>query len=145
MILARVICIFRSLDSEDGEAVAQIVHHERATSRARIQQTFADRITHQLFHRIAHGPCAEFRMKAFAHEKRQNRFVQFERVAACLEKLNFPREKFLGNLQLMLVAQAMEHEFLVHARENFRAQGLLRPREDVAFDSAEPMFDVSQI
>ena len=33
----------------------------------------------------------------------------------------------------MFVTQTAEHQLLVDARENFRAQGLLRPRQDVAF------------
>ena len=73
-ILARAICIFRSLDSKDGEAIARLVHCQSAASRARIQQTFADGIAHQFLDRIAHGPRAEFCVKALSHEERQNGF-----------------------------------------------------------------------
>ena len=100
---------------------------------ATVEQTFAHRIADELFHRIAHWTRAELRVKSLSHEERQNRLVQFQFVTARGEELDFTRQELLRDLQLVFVAQAMEHELLVHAREDFRAQGLLRSREDVAF------------
>ena len=107
---------------------------KRAARWPSVQQTFTDGITHQFLDGIAHWPRAELWVKTLPHEKRQNGFVEFERVTACLEELDFPREKLFGNLQLVFVAQAMEHELLIHAGEDFRAQSLLRPRENMAFE-----------
>lgn len=78
-ILARVICFFRSPDSQDDEAVAHVTLRESATRRATIQQTFADRIADELFDSIAHGPRTELRMKSFPHEERQRGLVQLLR------------------------------------------------------------------
>jgi len=57
--------------------------------------------------------------------KRQHGFVRFQRVAAPGQKFPLAGQKFPGNLQLMLIAQAVEHEFFGDARKNFRAQGLM--------------------
>ena len=72
-------------------------------------------------------------MKSLPHKKRQRSFVEFDPVPARGEKVDFAGQELLCNLQLVFVAQAMEHELLIHAREDLRAQGLLRTGEDVAF------------
>ena len=98
-----------------------------------MQQAFRNGIADQLFHRVAHRTRSQLRVKTFAHEKRQNCFIQFQFVSALPQEFDFTRQEFLRNFQLMLVTQTTEHEFFIHARENFRAQGLLCPRQDVAF------------
>ena len=97
---------------------------ENATRWATLQQTFTDRIADEFFDGIAHGSRAELRMKSLPHEERQRGLIQLQLVTERREELDFTRQEFLRNLQLVFVAQAMEHELLIHSCENFRAQGL---------------------
>ena len=110
----------------------------------------------RVFRCVSHGSRSELGMKSFSHQKRQHGFVQFKFVAARGEKLNFARQKLFGNLQLVFVAQAVEHELFIDARKNFRDAGLAvrgteRAVPSVAsleccrlINSAEPMLEVSQ-
>ena len=112
----------------------QFVMGKDAAGRTTCEQALRHRIADQLLHRVAHRTRAELGMKSFPHQKRQRRLVEFELVTAHGEELDFAPQELLSNLQLVFVAQTMEHEFLIHAREDLRAQGLLRAGEDVAFE-----------
>ena len=48
-------------------------------------------------------------MKSLSDEERQRGFVEFELVTTSGEELDFSRQEFLGNLQLVFVAQALKH------------------------------------
>src|SRR5882724_5198454 len=74
---ARVICISPLSESENGEAIARLVHRESAASRSPIQQTFAYRIAHQFLNCIAHRTRAKFRVKSLSHEERQHGRAEF--------------------------------------------------------------------
>ena len=119
--------------SMDNQAIVRLVHGHHPIGWFPLEQFFCHGIAHQFFDGIAHRTRAEFGMKSFSHEKRQHRFVQFKFVAARGEKLDFTRQKLFGNLQLVFVAQTVEHQLFVDARENFRAQGLLCAGQNVAF------------
>ena len=80
-----------------------------------------------------HGSRAELWVKSFPHQKRQGGLVQFQLVTARSQEFDLTRQKLLRDLQLVFVAQAMEHELLVDACEDFRAQGLLGARENMPF------------
>jgi len=95
------------------------------------QQTLAHRVADQFFNRIAHWASAELRMEFLAHEKRQNRRIEFQSVTARGEEFDFARQEFFSDFQLVFVAQAMEYEFLVHSREDCSSTD--RPRSGWLF------------
>jgi len=90
------------------------------------QQTLAHRVADQYFNRIAHWASAELRMESLAHEKRQNRRIEFQSVTARGEEFDFARLKLFSDLKLVFVAQAMEYKFLVHSREDCSSTDRLR-------------------
>lgn len=75
--------------SADNEAIARLVHLQAAAAICPGEEVFGQRVADLFFHGVAHRARAEFRMESFTNQKRQNRFVQFQFVAACGEKLNF--------------------------------------------------------
>ena len=117
----------RSGCSTDNETIAGFIHLQPAAGIFSGEQVLGQRIADLLFNGVAHRTRTELGMKSFSHKERQNCFIQFQCVTARGKKLNFPRQKLFGNLQLMFIAQATEHQFFSDAGENFRAQRLLRP------------------
>jgi len=111
----------------------QFIVREDTAGGTTSEQAFRHRVADELLHGIAHRACAEFRVETLSDEKRQRGLVEFDPVTACGEEFDFAGQELLCNPQLVFLAQAMEHEFLIHTREDLRAQGLLRTGEDVAF------------
>jgi len=107
---------------------------EDAAGRTTREKAFRYRVAHQLLHCVAHRTRTQLRMKPFPHQERQRRLVEFDFVTAHRQKLDLAGKKLLRNLQLMLLAQTVEHELLIHAGEDLRAQSLLRTGEDMAFE-----------
>src|SRR5205823_4817158 len=121
--------------SADGETVTRLVHAQNATRFARLKQTIRDRVADQLLNGVAHGTRPELWVESFSHEERQHRLVQLQFVAVRREKLDFPKQKLFGDLQLVFVTQTVENQFLVDPGEYLRTQCLLRAGQDVALQS----------
>jgi hypothetical protein len=97
-----------------------VVHDQQTRVLPHIEQTFCNGVTHQLFNRIMHRTGAELWVKPLSHEERQHRFVEFQIVLTRFQEFDFFHQKLLCNFQLMLVAQPMEHRFLINSREDYQ-------------------------
>ena len=71
-------------------------------------------------------------MESLPHKERQRRLVEFQLVTTRREEFDFAGQEFFCDLQLVFVAQPVEHKLLIDARKNLWAQSLLCACENVS-------------
>ncbi len=91
--------------------------HPSAAGGAACHKLRGHRVSDQFFHRIAHRTCAETRVLATLHEERQHGFIHAQRVTRCAQKFQFCIEQEPRDFELHVVAEALENQLFIDARE----------------------------
>src|ERR1043166_4953485 len=115
----------------NDETITDLIHRQMPMSMPLRQQINRDRITDEFFNTVAHRTRAEFWMESSTHNKRQHRCVWFEFMSTVAQKVEFIFQEQLCDLQLVIVAEAVEDNLFCDTSKQFRAKRLLRTSQDV--------------
>jgi hypothetical protein len=118
---------------EQTQAIPGRVNIQFAQGRCTLHHRTNQGVAHLLLNRVAHRPRTEFGMESFADQEGEDGLGPTSGGGrAPLGRLEFTAQELFGDLQLVVVREAMEDQLLVDSGEDFGPQSLLGAGQDVA-------------